>query len=240
MAITYQAASWDTKVGRCQPGAMTLSAFIRYFEPSFTNLGCFNDRAVRGSGSPSLHREGRAIDIGANANVPAIKARMDTWVSALIEHHEKLGVQQIIWNKRSWRTGGKWKAYNGAVPHTDHAHIELTWDGAGLLTNEKITNIIFPNGATGDDMLQLGSRGALVTELQRILNFWAQHAPLPAAGTADGIFGEGTAKASRAFKALMRESSTNPGALGDTPNWAPQTTWVEYGAWLQRIASLNG
>lgn len=92
--------------------------------------------------------------------------------------------------------------------------------------------------AGGDDMISEGSTGRLVTELQHVLRFWCPLLGIPSPGEADGIFGRNTALASRAFKQVLRDSSRNPGLLGDTPAWAPESTWVEYGAWLERLAGL--
>lgn len=91
---------------------------------------------------------------------------------------------------------------------------------------------------SGDDVIKQGSQGPTVEELQRVLRFWNPLLGLPHPGEVDGDFGPATAKASLAFKLAIRDSSRNPGALGPTPNWAPQSTWAEYGAWLERLANL--
>lgn len=125
---SYEPARWDTPATGCQPGAKALLDAILAGNPWASNLGCFNDRAVRGSSAPSLHREGRAVDVGVNPSSPADVARMDALVEQLTARGD--GIQQIIWNRRSWRPGVGWRPYSGASPHTDHAHIELTWAAA--------------------------------------------------------------------------------------------------------------
>jgi hypothetical protein len=128
--MNYEPASWGTTVGRCQPGC---HALLDYFNgKGFTNQGCYNDRPVRGSASvPSLHREGRAVDITPDGNPDGLTALIDL----LVWHHEALGVQQVIWQRAFWRCDRDgWHRYSGVNPHEDHAHIEVTWWGAAELT----------------------------------------------------------------------------------------------------------
>jgi len=125
---TYEPASWETRAGGCQPGAKALLDSILAGNPWASSLGCYADRPVRGSSSPSLHREGRAIDVGVNPNNPADVARMHALVDQLTAKGQ--GIQQIIWHGRSWRPGQGWRPYSGASPHNDHAHIELSWAAA--------------------------------------------------------------------------------------------------------------
>lgn len=87
-------------------------------------------------------------------------------------------------------------------------------------------------------MLGIGSKGELVRELQQILGFWSPLLGFPHPGKVDGVFGRNTAGSSQAFKAIIRESSDNPGRLGETPKWGMFSTAVEYGSWLQRLAAL--
>lgn len=146
--MSYEPARWDTPASGCQPGATALLEAILAGNPWASNLGCFNDRAVRGSSSPSLHREGRAIDVGVNPSSPDDVARMDALIEQLTARGD--GIQQIIWNRRSWRPGVGWRPYSGASAHTDHAHIELTWAaargqaGSGNLGGPDLPNIFAP------------------------------------------------------------------------------------------------
>ncbi|MFC3687564.1 hypothetical protein [Aquipuribacter hungaricus] len=93
-----------------------------------------------GQGGTSEHKEGRAYDWMLNAGVPAEKALADSFLAWLVGpdaqgvaggNARRLGVQYVIWNRQTWQSwNGKWKAYTGASPHTDHVHISLSWDGA--------------------------------------------------------------------------------------------------------------
>ncbi|MDO5698836.1 MAG: peptidoglycan-binding domain-containing protein [Dermatophilus congolensis] len=93
-------------------------------------------RSCSGGGT-SEHYDGRAVDWMVNVNNPAQKAAGDAATAWLVANNganaRRLGVQYIIWNKRSWRAYAPergWTAYTGASPHTDHVHLSLTWDGA--------------------------------------------------------------------------------------------------------------
>jgi hypothetical protein len=145
--MRYEPATWTSTFEACQPG---MDALIEYAASiGIGSLGCFNDRAVRGSTStPSLHREGRAYDAEAGDAT-------DAFVDALVTHYAELGVQQVIWRERSWRcdrTGDKWRPYDGADPHTSHAHIELTRTAAHTLTIEAIRTILEDDMPTAQEI----------------------------------------------------------------------------------------
>ena len=93
-------------------------------------------RSCAGGGT-SEHYDGRAVDWMVNVNNPAQKAAGDAATAWLVANNganaRRLGVQYIIWNRKTWKAYAPdrgWTAYTGASPHTDHVHISLTWDGA--------------------------------------------------------------------------------------------------------------
>lgn len=93
-------------------------------------------RSCAGGGT-SEHYDGRAVDWMVNVNNPAQKAAGDAATAWLTANNganaRRLGVQYIIWNRKTWKAYAPergWTAYTGASPHTDHVHISLTWDGA--------------------------------------------------------------------------------------------------------------
>jgi hypothetical protein len=94
------------------------------------DIGIYNCRTVRGGKSRSVHSEGRAIDLKANAFDATEHAVADNYTRWLIEHAEELQVQYIIWNGLSWKSGRGWKPYDGVSEHKDHVHVELNHDGA--------------------------------------------------------------------------------------------------------------
>jgi hypothetical protein len=109
--------------------------------------------------SASLHAEGRAVDWHLDASRPADRREarrlIDLWLAtdrAGNEHAlaRRMGIQEIIWNCRSWWSGsvamGKYSAcytergrprrrVNYTEAHKDHIHIGLSWAGARLRTS---------------------------------------------------------------------------------------------------------
>jgi hypothetical protein len=117
--------------GSSTPGADALAAQWRRL--TGRRAGRYNCRPIAGSNSYSLHSEGRAVDAYANAADPTERAQGDAYAEWLTANAVELQVPFVIWNRRQWswprRTEG-WRPYGGASPHTDHLHIELSWEGA--------------------------------------------------------------------------------------------------------------
>lgn len=92
------------------------------------------------SGGRSEHKDGRSLDWMRNVSNPEQKAMADAFVAWLTGRDaqgvqagnaHRLGVMYVIWNRRTWQSWtGTWKDYTGPVPHTDHVHVSLSWDGA--------------------------------------------------------------------------------------------------------------
>lgn len=104
-----------------------------------TNLGTFNCRTVRGSTNLSLHAEGRAGDNGGKSSAMREVADM------LVANWARLGIQEVIFEGRIWRSHYAplaWREYTGSDPHRSHVHWALTWAGAKNLTATKIRMII--------------------------------------------------------------------------------------------------
>ncbi len=125
--------------GRGQEGAKQLMAWYlgAYSAKGGKNLGIYNCRPVAGSASLSLHGEGRACDLG----VPVGAAWAQTLADGLVASSAELGVQLVIHNRKVW--SGRhpfdgWRAYGGSNPHTDHLHVELSWQAARDLTAARI------------------------------------------------------------------------------------------------------
>lgn len=129
--VPYQSAKTDSKGP--QPGALAMRDHWRR-NTGLQRVGIYNKRSIRGkAGTISVHSEGRALDLYANANDPAQKAIADRYITWLMTNAVELQVQYIIWNRRSWswqRRGQGWRPYKGQSPHTDHVHAELSWEGA--------------------------------------------------------------------------------------------------------------
>lgn len=127
--------------GVAQPGVV---AFMRWAVEDYgreaSNLGIYNCRTVRGSTVRSVHGEGRAGDVG----FPGVAAQAGTdLLNLLLPHVGELGIQLIIWNRRSWSAKKPTSAvYRGVSPHTDHLHIEFTWNAARTLTQDRVRVIV--------------------------------------------------------------------------------------------------
>lgn len=112
-----------------------------------------------GKNSASLHAEGRAVDWHLDASKPADRREarrlIDMLLAADSEGNEhalarRMGIQEIIWNCRSWWSGadgmGPYSAcytkrgkriehVNYTQAHKDHVHIGLSWPGARKRTS---------------------------------------------------------------------------------------------------------
>ncbi|MHC6591686.1 glucosaminidase domain-containing protein [Arthrobacter sp. C152] len=113
-----------------QPGARAMADQWRRL--TGRQAGTFNCRKTE-SGTPSLHGEGRSIDLYARVDRPAEKAQADAYIAWMQSNAVELQVAYIIWNHNQWswalRAQG-WRPYKQANQHTDHIHVDLSWEGA--------------------------------------------------------------------------------------------------------------
>lgn len=122
--------SFRACTGRAQPGAEAMAR--QWNRLTGRRAGIYNCRSTT-SGSPSLHGEGRSIDLYARVDVPAQKTEADTYVAWLQQNAVELQVAYIIWNRRQWNWQSRargWRPYPGSNPHTDHIHVDLSREGA--------------------------------------------------------------------------------------------------------------
>lgn len=132
MSYTYQPAGYRGErvpSGLCSSGCVAMMAHWKR-STGLGNDGCYNNRNIRGGTSKSLHAVGRAADLHADANHPTERAKAESYVQWLIVNASELGVQYLIWNRRSWRPDRGWHSYSGVDPHNTHIHAELDIDGA--------------------------------------------------------------------------------------------------------------
>lgn len=111
------------------PGTLAMRAHWRR-HANLPDYGICSCRTVRGSAAVSLHAECRALDAAANWHDPRQRLLMEQWIAWLTANADQLGVQYLIWARRSWHCSRGWRDYTGVSPHTDHAHVELTRHGA--------------------------------------------------------------------------------------------------------------
>lgn len=136
---SYQAQS--TCDPTAKPGAQYLMSLVLAHYGIGRSSGITRACSVGGT---SEHKEGRALDWGLSVDNPAEKAAGDSFVQWLTAvgpdgkvgyNARRLGVMYVIWNRQIWNntsSGAAWRPYTGAVPHTDHVHVSLSWAGAYL------------------------------------------------------------------------------------------------------------
>lgn len=134
MSRLYEGAlGWDEDpAGRCRPGMVELDAFLAD-EFGAVSLGCYNPRAKTGGNSPSLHRDGRAIDPGFAGRL----AVRDDAFDFLVKYAEPLNIQMVL-NYRSGTFGGRrWR-----LPYRDgDTEAGLgTWSASGHWLHVERTN----------------------------------------------------------------------------------------------------
>lgn len=91
-------------------------------------FGIFNIAGFASSGhiTNSDHYLGLALDAMTTNGGP-----IANWA---IQNAERLHVKYVIWNRQIWQNG-KWSAYTGTSPHTDHVHISFYGIGQGTGTD---------------------------------------------------------------------------------------------------------
>ena len=110
-----------------------------------------------GKGRASLHAEGRALDWHLNVHNGADRREADRIIKLLLAPDRagnlhalarRMGVQEIIWNCRSWYSGsdslrpyspcydakGRSKKIDDTTAHRDHIHFGVNWRGAKMRT----------------------------------------------------------------------------------------------------------
>lgn len=97
-----------------------------------TGVGGYVDRKTKDGGF-SAHSEGRAADIYLDWHNPYEKQIGDGLYAMFIENAKKLGVKNVIWNKRIWTVSNNQEAsYKEGKKgfHRDHIHVEFSSEGS--------------------------------------------------------------------------------------------------------------
>jgi len=211
-----------------QPGVLALREYCLRRWPGLRSQikgGVLCCRKIAGSDEPSLHAQGRAVDL----MVPSLSDPVGDEVANFIRTHASaIGVHELIWNRRiaTPTRGWAWRSYSGVNPHTDHVHVGLGWRTAAGPTALTVDALIrleaIPPGRgsapppsrpappagggrppTGlPPTVKRGSRGAVVLDLQRRLNRWSAAHDRPERLKVDGILGPRTDAAVRAFQRM--------------------------------------
>lgn len=108
------------------PAVMQFATELRRRFPGITSTGTrAGANHHNPGGARDLHEEGRAVDAMSGL---ATGEQVANYVS---RHAQVLGVQGVIFNREAWWSDGRGlRAYHGASPHTDHAHLEVGPDAA--------------------------------------------------------------------------------------------------------------
>ncbi len=128
--------------GKTQPGTAALRDFVRHdLDPwgtiTFGAYGTYNCRP------PSLHGEGRALDVGFALEHDMPGPGGKRLVRLLRKYGEELGIQYIAWDGRGYSAkvpgGATW---NVTSPHLDHVHCDQNWSKSASLDLAKIRRIL--------------------------------------------------------------------------------------------------
>lgn len=152
--------------------------------------GIYNCRKVGGSGSWSLHAEGRALDLAVGVNGQGLG---DLVLMDLLANAWDLGLQRVIWWSKVYdHDSPTGRAYHGVSPHEDHLHIEQTrWHADNLsLDAARRPFQLLPIGDLGDEMVIVrrlenhedSQRWLLSSGRRIVLNNWANVEELMIAG----------------------------------------------------------
>lgn len=214
--MAYDWKKWEAASANCsggpESGATALMNWCLQNYQAAKNLGIYNCRTVRGSTSPSMHGEGRALDVG----FPVVNKKAHADGSRLLEdlanHAGELGLQCIIWDRRIYSARSpRGRKYSGVNPHIDHLHIEMTKSSAKTLNPSQIQSILgrskAPTEPPKTDVRSLPTLrlkrprmwGPDVSDLQKLLNKnRVQKLKV------DGVFGPNTRRAVAQFQATRR------------------------------------
>src|SRR3990167_4807013 len=140
---------------RCLPGTVHMFAYLRD-RYSAGDLGCYVPTSKVSSGGPSLHAEGRAMDLALNANDEAERARGDALFDHVVTKADVYGVQEIIWREFIWTYNRRSEGVRGseglAAAHMSHVHLGVDVDTAMNWTTDRV-------GGAEEEMDYVGQNG---------------------------------------------------------------------------------
>ena len=181
--IAYEHPTRNCSHG-AQSGAIEFGNYMREHFGSLMNLSIdgegiqiYNCRSVRGGSSPSVHSEGRAVDVFIPMrNGTANNTNGDVIANWLIDNAKTIGIQYIIWDRTSWKAAGNpsQKCYTGTHPHNDHIHVELTWAASRkqtpFFTGHTISNWANPNPSQNQNNTSIGNQPDISHDSSPIIN----------------------------------------------------------------------
>jgi hypothetical protein len=115
--------------GRAQPGTLALKDYLLAHFPGIREIQPYHCRAnTAAPQTTSMHGTGRGFDVMTGDPEPNV-AVGDVVAEWLVRNAVGIGVQYLIWNRTAFSRSaprGRFSAYTGPVPHTDHVHCEIT------------------------------------------------------------------------------------------------------------------
>jgi hypothetical protein len=119
---TYEVITGTQCSGDLLPGARPLGQRLEERFDAITSVAGYVCRPDRKDPTKvSDHSLGRALDLMTSNGDPV--------ADYLVRNAAALGVQLVRWNRTEWRIsqrGPQLERYDGANPHRDHVHVELT------------------------------------------------------------------------------------------------------------------
>lgn len=204
MIMAYKWHKWESArqcTRKAEPGAIALMNWCVKNRAPARSGGIFNCRTVRGSSAPSIHGEGRALDVMFPVINNTAHAEGQRLFEKLAANASALGLQAIIWNRKIYSARSpRGRNYTGVNPHIDHLHIEMTRDAAKTLTSARINAIL------GTSPSAPSVRPPANLRTLRFVNPFMRGADVKFAQTkmgglkADGVFGPNTDKRTKAFQ----------------------------------------
>lgn len=142
-----------------QPGTKALWQLIQANFPVARFDGIYNNRNIAGTKTPSLHAEGRALDIGLDVRNPKENTIGDGLFRIFGEVAVVAGIQEVIWNRQIWSSARPLvHPYTGHDPHTGHVHVGFTRDASQRTTLPIMLIIKIGVLRTGLEDLDIASR----------------------------------------------------------------------------------
>lgn len=230
-------APWYAATGCTGSARQGARALMRYALDTYDgarNWGIYNCRNTRTGGSYSPHAEGRAIDVGFPLASDGTGSSYGyAFVNALLEAGpDKLGIQAIIYDRRIWSAKSPdGRPWDGASPHYDHVHVEMTRAAANSVTLATVRSVLASTATSGSRYesyadAEMGERnlgrwksrpwsaGKDVARLQEVLNAWYRKLSKL---KVDGYYG---ARTEDRVKYLQRKAGITVDGIVGPQTWA--------------------
>lgn len=172
----------------CMPGCARQFAWWQEVYDT-GSLGCYNPASVAGGG-PSLHAEGRAMDIALNANDPAERARGDAIFDRVMANPDQFGAQEMLFRGYLWSYGRQDEGKRGPGiqqdEHMNHVHLGIDVNAAKNWDPSWVTDGGGDDMPSGDEVRAL-VKEAMLDEIMHNADYRSVFQSLAQYGAADAI-----------------------------------------------------